>query len=230
MKEVVLVALYAYMIGTINPSYLLARARGFDIRNSGSGNAGGSNALITMGKKTGVFCMLADILKAALVIRATMYMFPEKIMLWCVSASACTLGHMFPFYLQFHGGKGLACLGGTALALTPKLFPLLLAIAVVMAYITDYVVSVPITMCIVYPLTYAYITQDYRVILILGVASIAMLRRHVENIKRIKNGTEARFSYLWNKEAETQRLRAARAEMFEANGQEYEEFDMEHID
>lgn len=231
MKEVLLVTLYSYLIGTINPSYLIGKMRGFDIRKTGSGNAGASNAIITMGKKTGMICMLTDILKAVFVIRSTMYMFPEKVALWCVSASASILGHMFPVTMRFKGGKGLACLGGTALALTPKLFPLLLGIAILTAYLTDYICTVPISMSIAYPLIYGWITQDYRVIFILGVASVAMLVRHVENLRRIHMGMEARFSYLWNKEAETERLRAAaeRNDLVEVANQA-SEFDMKHTD
>lgn len=214
MKDVILVMLFSYLIGEINPSYLIAKARGFDIREAGSQNAGGSNAVITMGKKVGVFCMLADILKTTFVIRSTMHMFPHRVLLWCVSAVTCTLGHMFPFYMQFRGGKGLACLGGTALALTPKLFPLLLAVAVVMAYIADYICIVPITMSIAYPILYASMQQDFRIFLIMAVMTVVMLLRHRENLKRIRLGTEARFSYLWNKEAETQRLKEARTALY----------------
>ncbi|MCR5322863.1 MAG: glycerol-3-phosphate acyltransferase [Lachnospiraceae bacterium] len=205
-----------YLIGTINPSYIIARIKGFDIRKSGSGNAGGSNAVITMGGKIGILCSLLDILKAYMVVVLTVRFFPECTYVRSASSVAVILGHMFPFYMGFKGGKGLACLGGTILAYDPMLFVIMLTMAVVIAFVTDYIVFVPLTVSVIYPIIYCY--MDHKVIgtkqavismLILFIATLFMWNRHFENLKRIKNGTEAHLSYLWKKDKELERIKGA---------------------
>ena len=96
-----------YLIGTINPSYIIAKLCGFDIREKGSKNAGASNALILFGKITGIGCALFDIAKATLIVWLCETLFPELAYSFAVTGVACILGHVFPFYMKFKGGKGL---------------------------------------------------------------------------------------------------------------------------
>ena len=107
----VLCILIGYLMGSINPSYIIARLRGFDIREKGSQNAGASNALILFGKVIGIGCALFDIAKAAFAIWLCETLFPEFAYSYAVTGVACIVGHSFPFYMKFKGGKGLACLG-----------------------------------------------------------------------------------------------------------------------
>lgn len=209
-------ALGSYLVGTINPSYIIARIKGFDIRKSGSGNAGGSNAVITMGGKIGALCALLDILKAYVVVTLTVKYFPEYIYVRSISSVSVILGHMYPFYMGFKGGKGLACLGGSILAYDPMLFVVMLALALIIAFVTDYIVFVPLTVSVIYPLIYCY--MDHKVLgtreaiistLILFISTVFMYHRHFVNIKRIKNGTEAHLSYLWKKDKELERIKGA---------------------
>ncbi len=206
----------SYLVGTINPSYLIAKIKGFDIRKSGSGNAGGSNAVITMGGKIGVLCALLDILKAYLVVTLMSKYLPDSVYVRSASSVAVILGHMYPFYMGFKGGKGLACLGGSILAYDPMLFVVMLTLAVAIALITDYIVFVPLTVSVIYPLIYCY--MDHKVIgtkqavistLILFISTLFMWIRHRENVKRIKNGTEAHLSFLWKKDKELERIKDA---------------------
>ena len=111
--SVILCALLGYLLGCINPAYLIARARGFDIRSRGSGNAGASNAVITMGKAAGVFSAIIDIFKAWLAVcLATRYFTALSVggmpVAGEIAGVACILGHMFPFFMAFRGGKGFA--------------------------------------------------------------------------------------------------------------------------
>ena len=109
-------ALMSYLVGTINPSYLISRLKHFDIRDAGSKNAGGTNALMAMGGKIGAFCMIFDVLKAFFIVKMSMSMMPDEALGMAVSSTFVILGHIFPFYMNFKGGKGLACLGGSLLA------------------------------------------------------------------------------------------------------------------
>ena len=199
--------LLGYFVGTFNPSYLLAQHRGVDIREQGSGNAGASNALILFGKLRGVICALLDIGKTVLVIRLTARLFPTLTYSYAVTAVSCILGHIFPFYLKFRGGKGLACLGGAILAYDWRVFLIMLAAELVIALLTNYICFVPITASVVFPLLYGHLEQNLIGTLILCAATAVILYKHHENILRIKEGKEMRLSYLWDREGEPARLR-----------------------
>ena len=200
--------LISYLVGAVNPSYLLARMRGIDIRRRGSGNAGASNALLLFGKLRGGLCALFDILKAFTVTLAAKLAFPEDTLLFAVAASACILGHIFPFYMKFRGGKGLACLVGIFLAFDLRVFGILLVCEVVAALVTSYICVIPMTAAVALPLLYGVMTRDGAAALLLGLVGAVVLWRHFENVRRILQGRELRLSYLWNKEAETARMKA----------------------
>ncbi len=199
-------ALAGYLVGCLNPSYIIARIKGFDIRKAGSRNAGGSNAVITMGKAIGVLCIFFDILKAFVIIGIMSSLFPDSVLIYAVTGTMCILGHMFPFYMSFKGGKGLACLGGMILAYDWKLFLLILFVEFILALIIDYICIVPITASIGWPVLYGILSSNYLGAIIMVLATIAMICKHFENLKRIKQGTELHFSYLWRKEAEKERI------------------------
>ena len=199
--------LLGYGIGSINPSFFIARRRGFDIRTKGSGNAGGSNALITMGAKVGVFGMIFDIFKAVFAIRTVTVFFGSHTMAPELAATACILGHIFPFYMNFRGGKGLACLGGMILAFNWRLFIVLIICAFLLALITNYLVTVPLTFSVLFPLMHGCMTGRWVGALILCAASVAIIMRHMENLQRIRNGTELRFNSLWRREEEMERVK-----------------------
>ena len=189
-----------YLIGAINPSYIIAKLRGFDIREKGSKNAGASNALILFGKVLGIGCALFDIAKATFAIWLCGKLFPELTYSFAVTGVACILGHVFPFYMDFKGGKGLACLGGMILAFDCRVFLIMLAAEIIVAIVTDYICFVPLTASAVFPIVYGIMRQDARGALIIAVILPLMIYKHKENLKRIKQKTEMPFSFLWNKE------------------------------
>lgn len=192
--------LIGYLIGTINPSYIIAKLRGFDIREKGSKNAGASNALILFGKVLGIGCALFDIAKATFAIWLCGKLFPELAYSFSVTGVACILGHVFPFYMKFRGGKGLACLGGMILAFDWRVFLIMLASEIVVAVLTDYICFVPLTASAIFPIVYGIMCQDVWGALIITLILPLMLYKHKENLKRIKQKTEMPFSFLWNKE------------------------------
>lgn len=209
--EFICCSVLGYLIGSINPSYLLAMKQGFDIRNEGSGNAGASNVVIMMGKSKGAVCALLDILKACFSIRLVRLLFPDYIYSFALTATACILGHIFPFYMNFRGGKGLACLGGVVLMYDARLFAILLLIEFIIAFVTDYICFVPISASILFPVLYMILTGNAIGTMLLCISSAVILAKHRENLERIRLGTEARFSYLWNRDAEIKRIKDNRA-------------------
>lgn len=219
--SVILCALMGYLLGCINPSYIIARVRGFDIRSRGSGNAGASNAVITMGKGVGVFSALFDILKASLAVFLAGRLFPKLVVGGFVVAGemagvSCIMGHMFPVFMGFRGGKGLACLGGLVLADDWRLFLGLLVATLLVVLITDYICIAPLMLTVVYPLLRGLTTDSFAAALILCIAIPPVWGKHIVNLKRIANGTEAHFSLLWNREKELDRVAQGPAEGQEA--------------
>ena len=198
--------LLGYLAGTVNPSYLLGRFKGVDIRKKGSGNAGGSNALILFGKTAGVFCSLFDIFKAFLVIRLAEHLFPDFPLAFPLTACAVILGHIFPFYMKFRGGKGLACLGGAILAFDWRVFLVLLAVEIAVVFLTDYICFVPTTASLIFLIVYGIRTHDVSGALILLIAAASIWYRHIVNFRKIRNGTEMKFSYLWRPKEEMDRI------------------------
>ena len=196
----VLCFLIGYLIGSINPSYIIAKLRGFDIREKGSKNAGASNALILFGKVLGIGCALFDIAKATFAIWLCEKLFPELTYSFAVTGVACILGHVFPFYMNLKGGKGLACLGGMILAFDWRVFLIMLSAEIVVAIVTDYICFVPLTASAVFPIVYGIMHRDVLGALFIALILPLMLYKHKENLKRIKQKTEMPFSFLWNKD------------------------------
>ena len=199
-------SLMGYLVGSINPAYIIARMRGFDIRKKGSGNAGASNALIVMGKKVGIISALLDIFKAYIMVKIAAVLFPSLTQARVLAGVGCIIGHIFPVFMGFRGGKGLATLGGTLLALDARVFLVMFIFEAIFALLVDYICVVPITASVIIPFVYFYQTVDLIGSLILALTAVVIVLKHVENLKRIHNGTEAHLSFLWHRDKEIKRL------------------------
>jgi len=204
--SVMVCILMGYLIGSFNLSYFLAKLRGYDIRQHGSGNAGASNVIITMGKKKGAIVAVVDILKAYVVIKVACFLFPDFELAGALASASVILGHIFPFYMGFRGGKGLATLGGSILAMDYRLFIVLLLFALFIAFVTDYICFVPITVSVIFPVVYGFMTKSIPIAAILLIPAVFIWYRHIENLQRIKAGKELHFSFLWNRAAEAERM------------------------
>ena len=199
-------SLLGYLLGMLNPAFFIAKIQGIDIRERGSGNAGASNVLLVFGKLRGILCACLDIFKAFLAIRLAEWLFPGEDV-FAVTAAACILGHIFPFYMKFRGGKGLACLAGVVLAYHPMVFALMLTGALLLALATGYICFVPMVGSVVFAAVYGCMTHDLWGTLMLLAVSAVIIVKHAANIRRIRAGREVRICYLWNKERETLRMK-----------------------
>jgi glycerol-3-phosphate acyltransferase PlsY len=198
--------LIGYFIGTVNPSYIIAKINGFDIRQRGSRNAGASNAVILLGKSVGLVCAIFDIAKPCIAIAISRLVFPDFKLNFALTGCACILGHILPFYMGFKGGKGLACLGGVILTFDWRVFLVMLACELVVAFVTNYICFVPMTAAVAWPIIYGVISKDIVGTICFVIVGVVILLKHVENIKRIARGGEMHFSYLWNRKRELKRF------------------------
>lgn len=186
----ILCFLIGYVLGTVNYAYIIGRIKGFDIRTKGSTNAGASNATVTMGWKIGVIVGLCDILKAFASVIIVKFIFPELEFAGVIAGVSCILGHIFPFYLNFRGGKGFASYLGMILALDWRFFLIIGVSIIIITVVTDYIALATLTTVVVYPLYLIFTRIEIIVLLIVTVASIVMIFKHISNIKKIISGQE----------------------------------------
>ena len=196
-----------YFLGTINPAYIFGKLRGFDIRGRGSGNAGATNVTLVMGKAAGALCAVLDIFKSYFAYKLARMLFPALTYAGILASCACILGHIFPAGMGFAGGKGLACMGGLVLAYDAKLFLILLVIEVLLTLISNYICVMPLSLCVILPVIYAWQTGDAAGTLLLASLIPVVVYKHLPNLQRILTGQEARISWLWNAKKEEERLK-----------------------
>lgn len=182
--------LMGYLLGCSNLAYYLAQWRRVDFRTHGSGNLGASNATVLLGWKSGVLVGIHDIGKGALAVLLACGLFPEVARIGAVAGVACVLGHIFPFYLKFKGGKGFASYLGMTLALNWKLALVVCAAVVVVTVVTDYIVAGTVTTIIVVPAYLSVTGRDLILAVILLIATGVIAVKHLENFKRIVKGKE----------------------------------------
>lgn len=194
-----------YALGNINPAYLISTYHGYDVRQMGSGNAGGTNIMLLEGKAAGISVMAFDIGKATVSVKLCQKMFPNFISSGETAGAACILGHMFPASMGFRGGKGLACLGGTILSFGAKDFAVSLGFALSVLFTTRYLCFVPICTSAFYSLYHGIKTGNWQGAKILATVVPPIFAKHIENIKRIFEGKEFRVNYLWDAVGELER-------------------------
>lgn len=195
-----------YFIGCINPAFIIGRIKGYDVRSSGSKNAGASNTVIMAGKLAGVLVALLDIFKAALSWRLCQALFPQFALAGILGGVVCILGHMFPVFLHFCGGKGLACIGGVVLAYDPATFLIMLAITCVIGFATNYIAIATVSIAAIWPVYYGVTTGFWAGAAVLAVPFVPILLRHMTNFRRIRAGEELRLNFLWKKDSELERI------------------------
>lgn len=190
-------AVIAYLIGGISPSYIIASLKKKDIRSNGSGNLGASNTTILLGWKWGVLVGVIDILKAFIPITVAKYVFSDLTYLPYVIAVCVVLGHIFPIYLKFKGGKGTATYFGSMLGISFIAFAVIGLLFLIVTFATDYIVVGTYTVICLFPI-YLLIFSSVIAMGILLVASFTVAFKHRENIKRIirkeEIGLRAAFS------------------------------------
>ena len=211
MAAYIIVAVIAYLIGSINFSVLISKKMaGFDVREKGSGNAGTTNMLRSVGKKAAVITLVCDILKGVVsiviaIIVGNIAKNLDRELLLQIAGIAVVLGHTFPVFFGFKGGKGVATSLGVLLMSNWQIGLICLVFAVVLMALTRMVSLGSCAAAVLFPVLTLFINQHYtvltdgksgRVYFIYSVIlAIIVLYNHRSNIKRILNGTENKLSF-----------------------------------
>ena len=184
-------AVIGYLLGSISPSALLSKIKKKNIREHGTKNLGALNTLINFGKGWGVFVMLFDIAKAVISVAIARRFFAFEYA-GIVAGGAAVIGHMFPFYMKFKGGKGLAPFAGFVLANHPLHFLFLFIFCVSLMFIVNYSVALPFSASMMYPFLAAYHkgNVDYVMLFLVASVSVVMIVKFWGNFRKALNGED----------------------------------------
>lgn len=207
----ILLILFAYLLGSVPFGLIIGLSQGKDLRKIGSGNIGATNTGRILGKKWGVLCFFLDVLKGLIPTLLVPLLdvvasppTPTQLTLWLIVGCAAVLGHIFPLYLNFKGGKGVATSLGIVLGLWPYYTLCGVAVFIVWAvcvFITRYVSLAAIIAAVCFPLflaTAIVLNETWTLAGLWPLVAIAILMallvifRHRDNIRRLKNGTEVK--------------------------------------
>ena len=198
---------FAYLLGSVPFGFMIAKAHGKDLREIGSGNIGATNTGRVLGKKWGVICLILDTFKGLVPMLITKTQIGDdpsvgQLWLWLAVGSAAIFGHVFPVYLKFKGGKGVA----TSLGMVLGLFPyytltgvIAFGIWLIVLLTIRYVSLASITAAVAFPVVLAvlillsdtwYFSSLWPLVIVAFAMSILVIVRHVENIKRMLEGSE----------------------------------------
>lgn len=197
MINYLIIILISYFIGSISTSYIIAkRMLGVDIRTQGSGNAGSTNVLRTLGKKAGVMTFVGDLLKGMIAV------FIAKIIANVahmdvtnaayIAVVFVVIGHNWPIFLGFRGGKGVATSLGSMIAVNPIIALSCFAFFILIVYVTKYV-SLGSVLSICTSPVIMLLIGNYKGVAVTLFLSFSVIFKHRENIKRLLNGTERKI-------------------------------------
>ena len=211
MSAYIIVAVIAYLIGSVNFSIIISKKMaGFDVREKGSGNAGTTNMLRSVGKKAALITLICDILKGVVsiglaIIIGNIAKYLDRELLLQIAGIAVVLGHTFPIFFGFKGGKGVATSLGVLLMSNWQIGLICLVFALVLMILTRMVSLGSCVAAVLFPVLTLFINQHYTVLtegkngnvyfVYSIILAIIVLYNHRENIKRILNGTENKLSF-----------------------------------
>ena len=209
MATYIIMAIIAYLIGSVNFSVILSKKMaGFDVREKGSGNAGSTNMLRSVGKRAAAITLICDILKGVVSISIAMILGNivqgmNKELLVQIAGIAVVIGHTFPIFFQFKGGKGVATSLGVLLMSNWQIGLICLVFALVLMILTRMVSLGSCGAAVLFPVLTLFINENYTVLtegkkgttyLVYSIIlAVIVLFNHRSNIKRILNGTENRL-------------------------------------
>jgi glycerol-3-phosphate acyltransferase PlsY len=196
-------AIAAYLVGSIPTGFLVAKAKGIDIRSVGSGNIGATNVFRILGKPAGVFVLVFDGLKgfaacawfSDVIIKAFAVAAEEEVYLRLVAGLAVVVGHNFTCWLKFKGGKGIATSAGVLAALVPWALIIILSIWIILFVLTRYVSLGSVAAAFTLPFATWLTTKNWTLTIVTGALGALAIYKHKGNIQRLLSGTENRISF-----------------------------------
>lgn len=198
LLRIIISLLFGYVFGCFSTGYFIGKLYKVDIRKYGSGNVGMTNALRTLGAKAGVMTLIGDLIKAVipmLLVKYLIFKGDENIdLLALYTGLGVVLGHNYPVWLKFKGGKGIAATSGVLVAFDPWIIPVGLPLFVLIVAVTKYVSLGSLFIAVLFPVwVLIKHTGDIHMLILSLIFMLLAFIRHRLNIKRIIDGTENKF-------------------------------------
>lgn len=190
MNKYIFSALVGYLTGSLNPAALLSKLKKKDLREVGTKNLGATNVSLAFGAGLGAAVMVFDILKAVIPYKLLEFIFPDLKFIGMVAGVFAVVGHIFPFYLGFRGGKGLASYGGLVLAYSPSLFFGMLLTATALIVIINYSVAMPVFAAAVFPIAVLVREGSLMAFTLALFVSLLLFIKFLPNLRRARSGEE----------------------------------------
>lgn len=195
--KIIVCFIVGYLFGNIQTAIFIGKAHGIDIRRYGSGNAGTTNAMRTLGRKSGSLVFIGDLLKVlvpGMILRYAIYPDEPYVILLCeILGFGAVLGHCFPFWMQFKGGKGIAVTSAAMLCVDYRLIVFVLVFALIL-YVTRYVSVGSLFVVVLFPTYMAIMYRGHEywlwMFLVALLYTISGVYMHRANIVRLLSGTE----------------------------------------
>lgn len=179
-----------YFIGCINPAKMISKRKHVDLKESGTGNLGATNTALVLGRKAGYVVLTFDMVKSILSYKLAKLLFPQLAVAGIIACIGVILGHCFPVFMNFQGGKGLAAFGGLVLAHDPLIFVVLLTLGIIAAFVLDYGVYLAVSAATLFPI-FSYIRSgSIPVLATASVSSGIILAVHRRNLHRAITGED----------------------------------------
>lgn len=182
--------LLGYLLGSLSPSALVAKLKKVDLKSEGTQSLGASNTMLVIGKVYGALVMVFDIAKAYAASKISEALFPSLALASLLAGLGAVIGHVFPFYLKFRGGKGLAAFGGMAMAYDPWYFVALLCFGLLLMLIANCSYVMPMLAAALFPILVLVHSGSIPFFLIAVAASAIIAVKHWSNIEKGRSGRD----------------------------------------
>lgn len=188
--NVILSLVMGYLVGCISPAAWVGKKKNVNLKQEGTKNLGATNTALVMGQKAGWFVLIFDVFKSWGSYKVAKLLFPQLAVAGIIASIGVILGHCFPVFMGFRGGKGLASFGGLVLAHDPLQFAILLAFGIVLAFVLNYGVYLAVSATVLFPFFSYYRSGSMPVFLTTAAASGLVFAMHCGNLRRAITGAD----------------------------------------
>ena len=197
---IIIILFTGYLFGMIQSAFFIGRLKGIDVKNEGSKNAGASNIVLLIGWKYGIFVFFIDLLKSLIPVLIFSSLFDNSYFP-AIAGLGAMLGHIFPFFMNFNGGKGFSCYIGLVMGLNFDLGLYFIVFAGLLVMITNYVAlgTILSVILLTVELNFKFLSStlfpyfDNNILFVISIASIIIIIKHLINISKILNHKEQTF-------------------------------------
>ena len=173
-----------YLFGCINPAAILGKLQNVNLKKEGTGNLGATNTALILGVKSGLVVLVSDIMKSILSAKVSCALFPNLLHAGMIACIGCMLGHCFPIFMDFEGGKGVAVYAGMVLLYNPWFAVPIITLGILLIVILNTGVAAPMLASVLFPVLIVMQGGDKISLLLAIIASILLVFMHKDNLRK----------------------------------------------